>query len=53
MEQVSGVCKAMASRSIEVDSLISHHFKQDELIDALLVMKEHKEVYTKIIVEWN
>lgn len=49
----SEVCKAMASRSIEVDSLISHHFKQDELIDALLVMKEHKEVYTKIIVEWN
>lgn len=45
--------EALAKGQIEVKSLISHTFSQEHLIDGLMLMREHKEPYCKIMTTWN
>ncbi len=49
----SEVSDALAEHKMEVKALISHRFTQDHLIDALELMKEHKEPYCKVMTIWN
>lgn len=44
---------ALVDGSLNVSLFITHVFKQDELEDALELMREHKEMYCKVLVEWN
>lgn len=45
--------QALADRTVAVDSLITHCFPQEALPQALQLMKEHKEPYCKILIDWN
>ncbi len=45
--------ECVASGLLNVLPLVSHCFEQDKLMDALEVMKDHKEVYCKVMVKWN
>lgn len=45
--------KALANYEIEAKSLITHQFRQDELEEGLLLMKQHKEPYCKVMTLWN
>jgi len=47
------VVNALASRSIIADSLITHRFSQDKVIQGLELMHEHKEPYCKVMIIWN
>lgn len=49
----SEVSDALADHKMEVSALISHRFTQDHLVDALELMKEHKEPYCKVMTIWN
>lgn len=44
---------ALAKGEIEVVSLISHTFPQENLMDGLKLMQAHKEPYCKIMTIWN
>ncbi len=45
--------EALAKGEVEVKSLISHTFPQDQLMDGLQLMREHNEPYCKIMTTWN
>lgn len=47
------VVSALQNNEINVTPLISHSFHKEEFIDAINLMKEHKEVYCKIITTWD
>jgi len=49
----SEVKDALADQQIDVEPLISHRFSRDELIDALELMREHKEPYCKVMTIWD
>lgn len=49
----SEVRDALANHTLDVNSLLSHSFSQDKLIDALNLMYEHKEPYCKVMTIWN
>ncbi len=38
---------------ITVDSLISHVFKSENLMQGLQLMKDHKEPYCKVMIDWE
>lgn len=44
---------ALQNGIINVDPLITHRYLKENLIDGLNLMKEHKEVYCKIVTIWN
>lgn len=44
---------AMKNGEIDVERLISHRFKQEELMNGLQLMFEHKEPYCKVMTTWN
>lgn len=44
---------AIANNDVNVESLISHIFSQDQVKDGLNLMKEHKEPYCKVMTIWN
>lgn len=44
---------AISDGSIDVASLISHRFSQDDLKEGLDLMLKHKEPYCKIMTIWN
>lgn len=44
---------ALANKEIEARSLITHCFSQNELMEGLLLMKQHKEPYCKVMTFWN
>ena len=44
---------AIANNDVNVESLISHIFSQDQVMDGLNLMKEHKEPYCKVMTIWN
>lgn len=44
---------ALQNNEINVTPLISHCFTQEELIDGLNMMRDHKEVYCKVMTIWN
>ena len=44
---------ALFQKRINVMPLISHKFDQTQLIEALNLMKEHKEPYCKVMTIWN
>ncbi|WP_270439106.1 galactitol-1-phosphate 5-dehydrogenase [Bacteroides bouchesdurhonensis] len=44
---------AIANNEINVEPLISHVFKQDNLMDGLKLMQEHAEPYCKVMTTWN
>lgn len=44
---------AISNNEIQVTSLISHTFNQDELMKGLTIMREHKISYCKIMTTWN
>ena len=44
---------AIANNDVNVESLISHTFSQDQVMDGLNLMKEHKEPYCKVMTIWN
>lgn len=46
-------CGAIVSRSISVLPLISHLFSQENLLEGLYLMKNHKVPYCKVMVRWN
>lgn len=45
--------QAIAKNEINVESLISHCFSQESLVEGLELMKEHKEPYCKVMTIWN
>ena len=45
--------KAVSEGEINVDSLVSHQFPQERLIDGLRLMSVHKEPYCKVMTLWN
>lgn len=47
------VREALADHSMQIRSLISHRFNQDQLPEALALMREHKEPYCKIMTIWG
>ena len=44
---------ALENHSLQAASLISHRFSQDLLMDALIMMHEHKVPYCKVMTIWN
>lgn len=44
---------ALSLGEIKVNSLISHCFKQEELMQGLELMKKHNEPYCKVMTLWN
>ena len=44
---------ALSKNKVNVESLISHYFPQNELMKGLELMKEHREPYCKIMTLWN
>ena len=49
----SEVRDALAGQQIDTEPLISHRFNCNELIDALELMREHKEPYCKVMTIWD
>jgi len=47
------VVNALANKSIVADSLITHRFSQDNVMQGLELMREHKEPYCKVMTIWN
>lgn len=47
------VREALSEHSMQISALISHRFKQDQLPDALALMREHKETYCKVMTIWG
>ena len=47
------VVNALANKSIVADSLITHSFSQDNVMQGLELMREHKEPYCKVMTIWN
>ena len=47
------VVNALANKSIIADSLITHRFSQDKVMEGLELMREHKEPYCKVMTIWN
>ena len=47
------VVNALASKAIIADSLITHRFSQDKVMQGLELMREHKEPYCKVMTIWN
>lgn len=45
--------KAIANKEVNVEPLISHMLTQENLIDGLKLMHEHKEPYCKVMTIWN
>ena len=45
--------RAIANGEINVAPLISHTFTQDQLMEGLKMMHEHKEPYCKVMTTWN
>lgn len=45
--------EALAHNEIEANSLITHRFTQEELMEGLMLMKQHKEPYCKVMTFWN
>lgn len=45
--------EAIANKSVVVDSLISHFYHQENLMDGMNLMREHKEPYCKVMIGWN
>lgn len=45
--------KALSNHEIEAQSLITHCFNQDELMEGLSLMKRHREPYCKVMTLWN
>ena len=44
---------AIANNEVNVEPLISHTFPQEQLMDGLKLMFEHKEPYCKVMTIWN
>lgn len=49
----SSVKEALRDGSVCVDPLVTHKFGKEELMTALNIMKNKKEIFCKIIVEWD
>lgn len=47
------VKESLISGTINVRNLVSHLFSQDELGNALELMRDHKEPYCKVMTIWN
>lgn len=45
--------EAIVNKEIKVDSLISHIFDQESLVNGLNLMREHQEPYCKVMTIWN
>jgi len=45
--------EALRTGELDIASLVSHSFRQEELVKGLKIMLEHKEPYCKIITTWN
>ena len=45
--------EALCVGSIQVKPLVSHTFAQSDLYEGLLLMKQHKEPYCKVMTLWN
>lgn len=45
--------QTLAQGSICVKPLITHSFAQEDLVQALQIMRSHSEVYCKVLVKWN
>ena len=44
---------AIANDEINVESLISHKFSQEKLIDGMTLMREHQSPFCKVMSIWN
>ncbi len=44
---------AISNNEINVETLISHVFRQEDLKEGLILMKKHKEPYCKVMTIWN
>lgn len=47
------VVNALANKVIIADSLITHRFSQEKVMQGLELMRVHKEPYCKVITIWN
>ncbi len=47
------VTDALKSGNLKAENLISHRFPKENMMEGLLLMKEHKEPYCKVMIEWE
>ena len=47
------VTDALRQGMINAEGLISHRFPKDHLFEGLQLMKEHKEPYCKVMIDWE
>lgn len=47
------VLSAISDNKISVSTLITHTFYQDDLMSGLKLMKNHSELYCKVMILWN
>lgn len=47
------VIDALKSKKIDVEPLITHIFPKEDCMKALELMKNHAEIYCKVVVNWN
>ena len=45
--------QALSGNQIDAASLITHRFNQNDLMQGLQLMKQHKEPYCKVMTLWN
>ena len=45
--------RALSMGKLKVNSLITHYFKQEELMNGLNLMRKHDEPYCKVMTLWN
>lgn len=49
----TSVTTALNEKKIEIENLVSHTYKQNELRNAVDLMFDHKETYCKVMTVWN
>lgn len=49
----TGAINALVNKEVNVESLISHFFTQEDLMKGLKLMRDHQEPYTKVMTIWN
>ena len=49
----SEVREALTNRTIQASALISHTYHDDELVAGLMLMREHKESFCKVMTIWG
>ena len=47
------VTGALKEGKMKAENLISHRFSNENMMDGLILMRDHKEPYCKVMIEWD